>query len=309
MRAPLAPELQHQLKRWLTELADVRRASAHSVSAYTNDVSGFLAFMHKHQGGMINLDHLQVVGEKELRSWMAYRAAEKRYAKSSNARAMSAVRTFFRYLNQQGSIKNLAALNAPIPKLDKPLPKAPNEAQAGAALEALDTADKAEWVGARDHALAMLLYGCGLRISEALDLTVNDVRYAKGHLRIKGKGGKHRQVPLLSVIQRAIDSYRTLCPYKQDGKDPLFVGVRGKKLQPAIFQRTLITLRRQMGLPESLTPHALRHAFATHLLSRGAELRDIQELLGHSSLSTTQRYTHVDVTRLLDAYSAAHPSA
>lgn len=305
--APLTADVQHYVRGFLKELGQVRRASAHSVTAYAHDISGFLAFLHQHLGTTIGKAELRTVAERDFRAWLAQRARS--YAKSSNARALSAVRTFFRYLNQQAGIHNVTALQMVGPKLDKPLPKAPNELQAKVALEALEEQDAADWISARDHAIATLLYGAGLRISEALNLTVGDI--AHDQLRILGKGGKERQVPLLSVVKKAIAAYQSLCPHAavNDPKAPLFLGMRGKKLQPAVFQRTVRHMRRKIGLPESLTPHALRHAFATHLLSRGAELRDIQELLGHSSLSTTQRYTHVDVTRLLDAYQAAHPRA
>ncbi len=307
--APLSADVQRYLRSFLKEMASVRRASPHSVTAYAHDISGFLAFLHKHHGVMIGTKELRALEERDFRAWLAQRAPQ--FAKSSNARALSAVRSFFRYLNQHAGIHNVAALQMTGPKLDKPLPKAPSEPHAQAALEALDAPDKEEWIAARDHAIACLLYGAGLRISEALSLTLADV--AGDTLRILGKGGKERQVPLLTIVKKAVDSYVAACPWHEAARQtapvsaPLFLGARGKKLQPAIFQRTLQKLRRQMGLPESLTPHALRHAFATHLLSHGAELRDIQELLGHSSLSTTQRYTHVDVTRLLDAYQAAHP--
>lgn len=319
--APLSADMQRYLRAFIKELQTVRRASPHSVTAYLHDISGFLAFLHRHQNQMIGATQLRVLEERDFRSWLAYRAQT--YAKSSNARALSAVRTFFRYLNQHAGIHNAAALQIMGPKLDKPLPKAPSEVQAEAALEALEERDTESWIAARDQAIAMLLYGAGLRISEALNLTVADI--TGDHLRIVGKGNKERQVPLLKVVKKALETYVKACPWHHKGAggwgledresdqtlnpkpQPLFVGLRGKKLQPAVFTRTVQKIRRQLGLPETLTPHALRHAFATHLLSHGAELRDIQELLGHSSLSTTQRYTHVDVTRLLDAYSNAHP--
>jgi integrase/recombinase XerC len=307
---PITTEVQRELRAWLKEMAAVRRASNHSVAAYLHDVSGFLAFLHQHQGHALALKELEALEERDVRSWLAYRVT-RGYAKSSNARALSAVRTFFRHLNNHAGIRNLAALQVATPKLDKPLPKAPNEQQTEAALDAINHHNKDAWLAARDHALALLLYGCGLRISEALGLTLGDVANDSGAIRIMGKGKKERQVPLLVLVKKSIDDYVTLSPYHKNKTTgfPLFVGARGKKLQPAVFQRMLQQMRREMGLPESLTPHALRHAFATHLLSRGAELRDIQELLGHASLSTTQRYTHVDSTRLLSAYNAAHPGA
>lgn len=306
--APLARDVQLQLKAWIAELAGVRRSSNHSINAYLHDVSGFLAFLHQHHGRGVDLGLLNILEERDVRAWMAYRRT-RGFAKSSNARALSAVRTFFRYLNNHAGITNIAPLQVSAPKLDKPLPKSPNEEQTESTLEALETRDTSEWIAARDHAIACLLYGCGLRISEALNLTVQDVEHESSTLRIRGKGNKVRHVPLMKVVADTITQYRSLCPLLGTGATPLFIGARGKALQPAVFQRTLKTLRRQMGLPESLTPHALRHAFATHLLSRGAELRDIQELLGHASLSTTQRYTHVDASRLLSAYEAAHPRA
>ncbi len=311
--SPIAADVQSQLRGWLKEMAAVRRASQHSIEAYLHDVSGFIAFLHQHQARAIGLDVLAALEERDVRSWLAYRV-QRGYAKSSNARALSAVRTFFKHLNNHAGIRNLAALQVPTPKRDKPLPKSPSEAQARAALEGLEAQDHAPWIAGRDHAIAMLMYGCGLRISETLGLTVGDVAAANTSIRVIGKGKKERQVPLLPVVRAAVDDYLAQSPYhaaKFDRPDHfiLFVGLRGKPLQPAVFQRSLQQLRRRYGLPESLTPHALRHAFATHLLSNGAELRDIQELLGHESLSTTQRYTHVDTTRLLAAYNAAHPDA
>lgn len=310
MAAPLSPELQAQLRGWLGEFAAVKRGSTHSVTAYLHDVSGLLAFLTQHKGSGVTLAMLAHVGEADLRAWLAYRVT-KGYAKSSNARALSAVRTFYRYLNKHAGIDNPAPLQVRPPKLDKPLPKAPNEAQADALVEEITLQDKDAWIVARDHAVALLLYGCGLRISEALNLTVGDVDADQQSLRIHGKGGKVRMVPLMNIVKNAIAAYLDQSPWHHTtaATMPLFVGKRGKKLQAAIFTRMLQDMRRRMGLPESLTPHALRHAFATHLLSRGAELRDIQELLGHASLSTTQRYTHVDATRLLAAYNDAHPRA
>jgi integrase/recombinase XerC len=310
---PIAANVQGQLRAWLKEMAAVRRASQHSIEAYLHDVSSFLAFLHQHQAASIDLAQLENMEERDVRSWLAYRAG-RGYAKSSNARALSAVRTFFRYLNDHAGVRNLAPLQVATPKLDKPLPKAPNVAQTNAALQGLEEGERDPWIMARDHAIAMLLYGCGLRLSETLNLTLANVAESNSSIRVLGKGKKERQVPLLSVVRQAIDNYLAQSPYHEKafnrpGDFPLFVGLRGKPLQQAVGRRTVQQLRRHYGLPESLTPHALRHAFATHLLSNGAQLRDIQELLGHESLSTTQRYTHVDATRLLAAYNAAHPDA
>ncbi len=309
---PIAPEVQQHLRAWLKEMASVRRASSHSVEAYLHDVSGFLAFLHQHQSAAVTLQTLEALEERDVRSWLAYRLG-RQYAKSSNARALSALRTFFKHLNAHAGITNLAPLQVPTPKLDKPLPKSPDVAQTEATLDALVEQAREPWVGARNHALAMLLYGAGLRVSEALNLTMGDLAAAQGSLRVLGKRNKERQIPLLPIIRSSIEAYLAQSPYHHPRFDrpanfSLFVGLRGRKLQAAVFQRILVTIRRSYGLPESLTPHALRHAFATHLLSNGADLRDIQELLGHESLSTTQRYTHVDANRLMAAYQDAHPS-
>lgn len=309
-QAPIARDVQLQVQGWAAKLAGVQRASNHSINAYLRDVTSFLGFMFRHLGSTVTLAALNAIEERDVRAWLAWRRSEG-LAQSSNARALSAVKTFFRFLNSDGGLTNLSVLQVSAPKVARGLPKAPNEEQADSALDALsDPAARAEWVAARDHAIACLMYGSGLRIGEALGLTVQQIGPETTTLSIRGKGDKMRTVPLLKVVRDAVLSYKQLCPWIGEGKDPLFIGARdAKPLQPAVFQRTLRILRRQMGLPESLTPHALRHAFATHLLSRGAELRDIQELLGHSSLSTTQRYTHVDATRLLEAYNKAHPSA
>jgi integrase/recombinase XerC len=307
--APLAAEIAIHVRDWIKDMSHVKRASTHSVTAYMHDVSAFLAFLHQHTGETVTNASLKQLEERDVRAWLAFRL-KRGYAKSSNARAISALRTFFRFLHKHAGLENTAVMNISAPKLDKPLPKAPNESQTDAALEGLLEFDRKAWVNARNHALAMLLYGAGLRISEALALTVDDVR-KKESLRIRGKGGKYRTVPLLPIIRDAVEEYLKQSPFHQDndGTVPIFYGARGKPMQPAIFQRLVRDIRRHLGLPESLTPHALRHAFATHLLSRGAELRDIQELLGHTSLSTTQRYTHVDAARLLAAYQEAHPLA
>lgn len=311
---PLAADVLRWLKAWRTELSGVRRASAHSVVAYLHDVSGFLAFLHQHRGEAVSAAMLAQIEERDLRAWFAYRVG-RGYAKSSNARALSAVRTFYRFLHAHAAILNTTALQMRGPRRDKPLPRAPSELQAKSALAALaNQGDPPPWISARDHALSTLLYGAGLRISEALALSLGDYNAAQASLRVTGKGDKQRDVPLLRIVRRAIEEYLAQSPYHDPSlspppQTPLFVGMRGKRLQPALFSRTLKRMREEMGLPASLTPHALRHGFATHLLSRGAELRDIQELLGHVSLATTQRYTHVDAKRLMTAYAAAHPDS
>jgi integrase/recombinase XerC len=309
MPSPLAPEIGRFLRGWLKEMQAIKRQSQHSVTAYMHDVSGFLAFLSQHMGGVVDAAALKTLTERDMRAWLAFRL-KRGYAKSSNARAISAVKSFFRFLHKFADLENAAILAISAPKLDKPLPKAPNESQTEAAMEGLFEFDRTAWINARNRALGILLYGAGLRISEALNLTVDDIRN-KDSLRIRGKGGKERVVPMLPIIRNTMETYLSLSPFHQGAKNdaPIFYGARGKPMKPAIFQRLVRDLRRELGLPESMTPHALRHAFATHLLAHGAELREIQELLGHSSLSTTQRYTHVDAARLMDAYQAHHPRA
>jgi integrase/recombinase XerC len=253
----------------------------------------------------MTLSHLQQLQERDVRAWLAARM-NKGMAKTSNARALSAFKHWMRYLQREGKCDNTRVLTVRAPKLNKPLPKALSEAQAGALMAA--EGDAEPWVAARDHALLLLLYGTGLRIGEALSLTLSDMQGEA--LRVMGKGRKERVVPLLPMVRQAIEVYVEACPYcPKQAKGPLFWGARGAPLQAAIFQRRLRDMRRALGLPESATPHALRHSFATHLLAQGADLRDIQELLGHASLSTTQRYTHVDTARLMGAYAKAHPRA
>ena len=327
---PLAPDLSRALTGWLHQLTHVRRVSAHSVVAYRQDIADFLGFLSTHLGGEVALAALAQLTERDVRGWLAARM-NRGMAKSSNARALSAFRHFMRHLQREGLCENTRVLQLRAPKLDKPLPKELSVAQSQAALDAVGEAQSEAWLVARDEALLLLIYGCGLRISEALSLTVADAD-AVGSLRILGKGKKQRDVPLLPVVRAALERYVELRPYSDGTRDDprdrprseggsrganlhsppykkLFLGARGKPLQPAVFQKILRDMRRRLGLPESATPHAFRHSFATHLLGQGADLRDIQELLGHESLSTTQRYTHIDTARLMGAYAKAHPRA
>lgn len=301
--------LAPHVSEFLEELAHTRQASAHTQSSYARDLRSFTLFMTEYLGEEITLSSLAALKERDVRAWLAARMNRGLVA-ASNARALSALRSYIRYLARHHDFENAAILQVSSPKRTPPLPKAPSESQTMQALDALSDEDEAmaPWIAARNHALAMLLYGCGLRISEALSLTARDIQ--GDSLRILGKGKKERVVPLLSVVREALNQYVEASPYHTAADaSPLFVGARGKALQPAIFQRLIRDMRRELGLPESVTPHALRHAFATHLLGRGVDIRDIQELLGHASLNTTQRYTKVDTTRLLAAYKNAHPRA
>ena len=303
---PISKDVREALAAWQTWLLTVKRASRHTVVSYANDMAHFLCFLSGYLGGRVTLSHVGALTARDIRAWLAGRAGA--FEASSTARALSTVKSFCRWLEKQGHGVSTAIFHIRSPKIKKSLPKALGVEQARQAIEAAGEHHEESWVAKRDLALLMLLYGCGLRISEALSLRYNDI--PKGDvLIIIGKGNKERHVPVLAVVVQAIDAYVVACPYPFTPGAPLFLGVRGKALDPAIFQKTLRTIRRQLSLPETATPHAFRHSFATHLLSAGGDLRSIQELLGHASLSTTQRYTHVDKERLLGAYKNAHPRA
>lgn len=303
-------EVRDALARWQTQLATERRASEHTVEAYLRDVVAFLYFMSAHCGGRVSVSELTSLKTGDFRAWLAKRVGEG-YARTSTARALSSVRMFFRFLDREGLGHNPAIGAVRGPRLPRSVPKA----LAGRETEDLMSAaaqparpDAPAWVAARDMAVLLLLYGCGLRISEALDLNRDDLP-TDDALSVTGKGGKTRMVPLLPVVREALDDYIARCPHSIPAEGPLFVGIRGGRLNPRTVQKRMQELRAQLGLPDSATPHALRHSFATHLLASGGDLRAIQELLGHASLSTTQRYTDVDSARLIDVYSRAHPRA
>jgi integrase/recombinase XerC len=290
---------------WLVWLAHNKRSSRHTIISYQHDLNHFLGFLQQHLGGAVSKKQLSELELRDFRAWLASRNQD--YDAVSNARALSAVKSFYRWLEQQGHGKNSAIFHIRSPKIGRALPKALAVEQAQNSVTAIETMDDEAWINARNLALLLLIYGCGLRISEALSVKRSDAKQTM--LRLVGKGGKERQVPVLPVVTQAIESYLALCPHHTSANEPLFVGKEGKPLNPGVFQRTLRNLRRQLGLPETTTPHAFRHSFATHLLSAGGDLRSIQELLGHASLSTTQRYTHIDRERLMNAYQNAHPRA
>lgn len=302
----LSIEAQHHLRAWIAYLRDVRRYSEHTLESYEQDLREFMGFLSGHWGGGVALARLETLEAKDFRAWMAARMGQ--FEASSTARALSSVKHFFRYLEKQGLVSNAAIFHMRGPKLKKAVPKALGVAEAAEATEEIGLLHHEEWVNLRDVALLVLIYGCGLRISEALSLRYGDVPL-KEVLAITGKGKKQRMVPVLPAVGRAIDAYVAACPYPFSEEMPLFVGARGKPLDAGVFQLQLRKLRTRLNLPDTTTPHAFRHSFATHLLSSGGDLRSIQELLGHESLSTTQRYTQVDKARLLAAYKGAHPRA
>jgi integrase/recombinase XerC len=306
-----AAEVASEMVRWRAYLADERRMSGKTVEAYGRDVRQFLAFLSDHLGGRITLAALTRLTPSDVRAFMAARRADGIGGRSL-MRSLAGVRSFARFLERNGKGR-LGALNAVrTPKIGKTLPKpiaipaakrlTETELRAGEA--------RAPWILARDAAVLALLYGSGLRISEALGLARDDVP-APGRgdtITVTGKGNKQRMVPVLAQVLTLIADYVAMCPYElSDG--PLFVGAKGGRLPPRVIQLAMARLRGALGLPETATPHALRHSFATHLLARGGDLRAIQELLGHASLSTTQVYTAVDTERLIEVYRSAHPRA
>ncbi len=309
-RFSAAPPIAKEVLLWLQSLAGERRASRHTLDGYGRDVAGFLAFLTEHLGEKPGAAALIALQPADLRAFLAKRRNEGLESRSL-LRALAAIRNFLRFLEKKGLAKTDVFGAVRAPKKPHSLPKALTVADARDLIDPDQRAGEARepWVLARDAAVLALLYGVGLRISEALSIPHADAPVGqRDRVTITGKGGKTRTVPVIEPVRRAIEEYVALCPYDlSDG--PLFLGARGGPLSPRIVQLAVQRLRGGLGLPDSATPHALRHSFATHLLGRGGDLRTIQELLGHASLSTTQIYTAVDKKRLLDAWKSAHPRA
>ncbi|WP_116652563.1 tyrosine recombinase XerC [Pelagibacterium sediminicola] len=300
--------LSDTLKRlragWLAELSAIRRLSPKTVEAYTRDLDQLMAFLSGHIGGTVDLSDLKDLRAADLRAFLAARRRDG-IGSSSLARGLSGIKSFFAHLERNGVMALEALSVIRTPKRPATLPKALTVTEAKSAIDTVDNLEERPWVAARDTAVIALCYGAGLRISEALALTRRDLDGQS--LRVVGKGGRVRLVPLIAAVRDAITQYLKLCPFALSASEPMFRGVKGGPLSPRLVQIRLQALRSALGLPASATPHALRHSFATHLLGRGGDLRAIQELLGHASLSTTQIYTHVDTERLLEAYAKAHP--
>lgn len=306
---PAAPDVAAALRDWQDWLAEEKRASPHTCLAYRRDLAQFLGFLSGHLGKAPSLKDLESLRSGDFRAWLAARNAEG-VKRTSTARALSTLRGFFRWLKRRGLADNAALATLRTPKLPKSVPKALTAGEAEAAIATIAELSDDDWIGKRDTAVLLLLYGCGLRIGEALGLTrAMAPKPEQDSLTVTGKGNKQRMVPLLPVVNAAIADYLAACPFAFEESAPLFRAKRGGALTPRMVQKRLQDLRLLLGLPESATPHALRHSFATHLLAGGGDLRAIQELLGHSSLAATQRYTEVDVAGLLDVYDRAHPRA
>lgn len=307
IRFDAAGNLLTALENWRIWLSKERRTSQHTVDAYCRDVSSFVTFLSNRRKETPDLATLEGLETSDFRDWLAVRLSDG-LSRTSIARAMSAVRSLFRFLELTKSIDNQSWAAVRAPKVPHSVPKPLSSEDALALIQrAVEVAPK-PWIGARDFAILTMLYGCGLRIDEALSLNQEDAP-TNDVMTIIGKGGKERLVPVLPAVIDAVASYRDICPYSNRTGNPLFYGVRGARLNPGVMQRTMRSLRADLGLPETATPHALRHSFATHLLDGGGDLRTIQELLGHASLSTTQRYTDVDTKRLTEVYNRSHPRA
>lgn len=339
------PKVINLIHDWQAWLKDERRYSLHTLDAYSRDLSEFFAFIAEHLEHLPDFDDLQKLDVRDFRAFLSHQSA--RYIeKSSVARELSTLKNFFKWLDSKEIIRNTAISIISSPRRAKNLPKALDIDETFNLLDVANQFAKNEWQGLRDTAIFTILYGCGLRISEALALDIGDINlnykvgfkgtdadvstehstgvykevhedtsteetpqmtFATNFLKIKGKGNKERIVPLLPIIIENINAYLAACPYQLKRGEPLFLGARGERLSPRIVQRTMEKIRKYLGLPDTLTPHALRHSFATHLLAEGTDLRSIQELLGHASLTTTQRYTDVQIETLKKEYHKAHP--
>jgi integrase/recombinase XerC len=306
-RFAVAEDLRAAIGAWFDWLTAERRASAHTVAAYGRDLAAFFDFLGGHRGEVPSLALMSYLTPADFRAYLAHRALDG-CERTTIARGLSVLRGFVRFLERRklASAPGLAVLRAP--KLPASVPKQLTVEDADAAIKAAGDVALSPWQQKRDLAILTLLYGCGLRISEALGLARRQAPQGEV-LVIVGKGRKERHVPALPAVREAVADYITACPYPLPKDGPLFVGARGGPLNPRLVQRQMQILRGMLGLPDTATPHALRHSFATHLLGGGGDLRAIQELLGHASLSTTQRYTKVEPEHLLKVYEAAHPRA
>ncbi len=303
----IQPGLIDARERWLSELGAVAGRADKTLTAYRTDLTGFLEFIQSYEGEGLGTAALGRVTIKTMRAWLAEQR-NRGLSQRSMARALSAVKNFAAWMAEREGFDPTPVLMARAPRFQKNLPRPLAEDAARAVLDTVELQSQTDWVAARDVAVVTLLYGCGLRISEALGLTTEVLPLGET-LRIKGKGGKERIIPVVPAARDAVAAYVRACPWQMEPDAPIFRGVRGGALNPRQIQKVMADTRAQLGLPASATPHALRHSFATHLLNAGGDLRAIQELLGHASLSTTQAYTAVDTARLMDVYNAAHPRA
>ena len=297
------------IAEFIDYLLNTKNYSTHTATAYETDIHEFIKFFARFNGGSVELQDIAKCDTLSFRSWMADRARRELTHKST-ARALSSLRTFYKWLARHKNIQNDAITLISAPKVERKLSKAIETTDVSDMHDAIRALDANEpWLAARDWALVVLIFGCGLRISEALSLKNIDIANAPSSLRIVGKGNKERIIPVLPAVNTAIDKYIKLNPHGHNPDDPLFRSVRGLPMTPRMAEKVVENLRHYLQLPDYVTPHALRHTFATALLAGGADLRSLQELLGHSSLSTTQLYTKVNMAEIMDAYKHAHPLA
>jgi integrase/recombinase XerC len=306
----ISPDITTATSQWLGYLANERRLAAGTLEAYGRDTRQFFTFLVGYFGGAPKLTDLKTLKPADIRAFMAERRRDGIESRTL-MRQLAALRSLFRYLEREGQAiaSPFSAVRSPRISRGLPKPVPPQAARALADADLRAGEDRPQWVLARDAAVLSLLYGSGLRIAEALSLRRRDAPDGRDGLTVIGKGNKTRGVPVLPQVSKLIEDYIAICPYPLPPEGPLFVGQKGGPLSPRIIQLAMASLRGTLGLPESATPHALRHSFATHLLARGGDLRTIQELLGHASLSSTQIYTAVDMNRLMASYRAAHPRA
>ena len=298
-------DLHDALGEWRGWLADEKRVSPHTLDAYQRDINGFLIFLTEHLGGPPGLTDLEAMRRADFRSYLAARA-DLENRRSSIARSMSTLRNFFCWLERRNLVKNGTIGSVRTPKVPRTLPRPLSPKDALHIIEGTVALGGDPWLATRDAALYTMLYATGLRIGEALALNRKQAPNGESMV-ITGKGNKQRMVPVLAIVSKKIKAYLTACPYELEPNHPLFVGRNGKRLQAGVVQHRLRKLRFLLGLPETATPHAFRHSFATHLLANGGDLRTIQELLGHVSISTTQIYTEVDDAKIMEVYRRSHP--
>lgn len=302
-----AADLSTQLLRWDDYLRYEKKLSNHTLRAYNSDVEHFISFMATHFATQLCLNDISNITIRDFRSWMSKKALDKT-SNASRARSLSGVKNLISWLDKQGIVHNAAIGIIRTPKLPHKVPRPLSQNQAQDLLDEAGALEIEDWVSSRNTSLFTLLYGCGLRINEALSLNMKDFP-RDGFLRVTGKGNKQRQVPVLKIVEDTLQNYLNDYPFDKSPERPIFIGARGARLNQGVAQKALRDLRGILGLPATATPHALRHSFATHLLQNGANLREIQELLGHVSLSTTQRYTEVNSEEMLRIYKSAHPRA
>lgn len=295
------------IEDWKKNAKNFRKLSDSTISSYSRDIKFFLSFLENYGNNEVSITTLKNIETRDFRAWLTH---EIKIGTSSTTlrRYLSSVKDFYNWLNEKKVINNKSIFNVQMPKKDKKLPRPIEENYILDILSLIAKNSKKPWIAARNASVISLLYGCGLRISEALSIKRKDYPF-KEFLKIKGKGGKERVVPVIPFVEDCTKKYLDLCPIQIEKNDFLFLGIQGKQLSARIIQKEILYCRKQLGLPETVTPHALRHSFATHLLSAGGDLRTIQELLGHSSLSSTQIYTSVDPERLIKVYKETHPKA